>query len=140
MAIVLLDQLVLEEKVLILLGSTATAVSAESVTLACEMALGELHWTLPLTDPIKCFWTIERAKRYTLFVLLTESAYKFRFKEIHLHNRFAQYQKLIEYMDKMFAKALEDNSELFDTDNWGNFGEYISSGFVYDYLGNDITL
>lgn len=117
--------------------SSSTKIEEDSLELACYQALAELNWTLPQSDLQKCFWIINRAKRHALNVLMTEAAHKFRYKDIHLHNRFKHYHQLIEMADKEFLRQLESGSTLFDTDKWPAFIDYLDNGFVYDYLGHE---
>jgi len=79
-----------------------------------------------------------------LYTLVIQQAHKFRYKQIHLQQRFDQYFKLISKLDEAFAKALEEDISLFPpTINLGEFAEYINmyvpAGFVYDQLGQDLT-
>ena len=122
-----------------LMGASYNVVSDDGFEQAVQQALDELHWTLPCTDSKKGYWIVERSRRHVIYILLVESAHKFRFKEINLHNRFKHYFDLIKMMDAQFAKAIESNPLLFDCDVYENFGSYITAGFVYDFYGNDHT-
>jgi len=122
-----------------MMGASYNAVSDDGFDRACQHALDELNWTLPCSHSKKGYWITERARRHVIYVLLVESAHKFRFKEIHLHNRFAHYHKLIMLMDEEFAKALEDDIELFDVGRYPDVAYYLSPGFQYDYYGRDAT-
>lgn len=122
-----------------LMGSSFDKVSNDGFARAIAQAKAELHWTLPLNDPQKEYWMIERSKRYVLFILLTESAHKFQYKKISLQHRFQHYIQLIKLLDEDFQNALENSPELFDVDSWGNLCFYITNGFSYDFLGNDTT-
>lgn len=120
-------------------GSSYDKVGDAGYERSVSQALAELHWTLPITDANKEYWVIERTKRYMLSILLIESAHKFQYKKIYLHHRFAQYFKLLEWMDKEFAKAIENDLTLFDIDTWDNLGDYITNGFQYSEFGVDLT-
>lgn len=122
-----------------LLGASSDKVTDPGFENAVIQALNELHWGVPIDDAQKEFWIIERSKRYVLAVLLVESAHKFQYKKIYLQHRFAQYFKLIEFMDAEFAKAMENDPTLFDVDTWGNLGDYITNGFNYSEFGVDHT-
>ena len=122
-----------------LMGSSYNVVSTDGFEQAVQQALDELKWTLPCTDSQKGYWITERARRHVIYVLLVESAHKFRFKEIHLHNRFAHYFQLIKMMDDQFTKAIDSNLILFDCDTYEHFGSYLTNGFVYDFYGQDHT-
>ena len=120
-----------------LLGDTSSRIDFDSLESAITQAMAELHWSFPIDDAQKEYWVIERTKRYALYVLLVESAHKFQFKKIYLQQRFANYFKLIEFMDKEFLKALDSNPTLFDVDTWGNLTFYITNGFNYNSFGED---
>jgi len=137
MSITSIDSLI--EDVQALMGASYNKVSTDGFERAISQALNELHWTLPITESMEEYWVIERSKRYVVAVLLTESAHKFQYKQIHLNNRFNQYFKLIKFYDDEFANAIENNPTLFDIDTWGNLADYITVGFQYDGLGTDIT-
>jgi len=122
-----------------LIGSSSTAISSDGLSSAVDMALMELPWTFPLTNPQKEFWITERARRHVLYVLMVESAHKFKYKEISLQHRFNNYFKLIDMMDTKFEKALEDFPDIFDVlPTYPSLCDYITSGFVYDQYGRDV--
>lgn len=122
-----------------LMGASSSNVSDDGFSAAISQALAELKWTLPCDDSLKCYWITERARRHVTYVLLVESAHKFRFKEIHLHNRFKHYHDLIKLMDKQFEDAIENDPTLFDVGTFGEIAIYLTSGFNYDYFGNDMS-
>ena len=122
-----------------LMGASYSKVSDDGFLHAVNQAIMELHWDLPETDSIKCYWLIERARRHVISVLVVESANKFRYKDIHLHNRFNQYFKLITFMDDEFKNAIEEYPLLFDIGIHTNLFDYITTGFQYDFNGNDVT-
>lgn len=122
-----------------IMGASYNKLSDDSFKAACKLAQMELHWSLPLTDDRKEYWLIERSKRYVIYILLTESAHKFQYKKIYLQQRFANYLKLLELMDKQFADALESMPDLFDTGTWPDLCYYITNGFNYDFDGTDLT-
>lgn len=127
------------ETVKTLMGASYDKVTSDGFANAIDQACNELNWEPPQTDPKKCFWMIERAKRFVIYVLLIESAHKFRYKQIFLQQRFENYYKLIDMMDKEFEKALEADPGLFDTGTYSTIADYISNGFQYDSVGRDIT-
>ena len=135
------DQEELIEIVKTLMGDSFDRVSDQGFISATTQAEMELGWSYPLADARKCFWLVERARRFTVYVLMVESAHKFQYKQIHLEHRFKHYIQLIEQMDAAFYKALEDFPELFDQidGSYSDFAFYISPGFVYDSLGRDLT-
>lgn len=107
---------------------------------AGEQALNELGWSLPISDQVKSYWLIQRGKRHALDILRTESAFKFKYKQINLNQRFEHLDRLIKVLDETFLKALESDPNLFGATNVSDlFGTYIGNGIVYDQHGNDIT-
>jgi len=111
-----------------------------------NQALSELGWVLPESDDRKWYWILERTRRYSLYVLLIQFASKFRYKQIYLQQKFDNHLRMIEAMDAMFAKAMEnDMSGIFDEsmgdlENFSKYGFYMNpAGFVYDCLGRDLT-
>jgi len=133
------DESALKTMVQNLMGATSSKVSDDGFSQAITNALSELQWSLPLTNSSECYWLIERTKRHVLYILLTESAYKFQYKKIFLHYRFNNYFKLIEKMDKDFLTALDREPTLFDTGTYGFIGDYLTAGFDYTELGVDST-
>ena len=95
------------------LGVTAEALSDEGYELAADSALKELGWAIPISHPLKEFWVLERALRHSIFILSTEAARKFKYKQISLNQRFEHYNKLLEKMDADFRFAKEENPDLF---------------------------
>lgn len=143
MAIANLDALL--EQVEPLMGTAWTLVDLAGREQAAQQALDELGWALPVTDSRQGYWTIERTKRQMLYILLIQHAERFRYKQIHLQQRFDNYLRLITQADELFAKAIEnDLSGLFpldmDLDQFAKYGFlYNPAGFVYDQLGRDLT-
>lgn len=121
-----------------LIGDIASKIDPVDFTAAISQALLELQWSFPV-DGTKAYWVIERTKRHIYWTLLSTSADKFRYKEIHLHNRFSHYMQLIKLMDSQFQKALENDIDTFDTNKYSSLISYISNGFIYDDFGNDHT-
>lgn len=76
---------------------------------------------------------------------MVESAHKFQYKQIHLEHRFKHYIQLIENLDMLFAKAIEEFPELFEelldaqSLGAGVLGIYMGPGYIYDQLGRDLT-
>lgn len=122
------------------IGKTASAITIDGYQSAVTSALRELGWTVPLTIEFREYWTVKRAKRHALFILLTESAHKFKYKQINLQNRFDNYVKLVNLLDEEFSRAIEADPAAFtNAVNTDAFGLSIKAGFIYDGLGNDIT-
>jgi len=121
------------------MGASYEKVSDDGFKRAVLQATQELNWSLPINDPKKEFWIVERTKRFVIYILLVESADKFQYKKIFLQHRFQQYLQLLKLMDEEFLRALETSPELFDTNTYNNLCSYITTGFSYDMAGNDIT-
>lgn len=121
-----------------LIGDLASKIDPEDFDAATAQALLELQWEFPV-DGKKAYWVVERTKRHIYWGLLSTSADKFRYKDIHLHNRFNQYIQMIRMMDSQFQTALENDIDTFDTNKYSALISYISNGFVYDNLGYDHT-
>lgn len=81
---------------------------------------------------------VERTKRHAIQILLIESASKFQYKQIYLQHRFQNYLKLIQLLDGLFEKAIEDYPLLFDVGTYDRFVEYIGNSFQYDIAGREV--
>ena len=122
-------------------GVTFDSLSDEAYEDAARSALKELGWVFPITHPLKAHWVVERGVRHAVFILMVEAARKFRYKQIHLQNRFEHYNKILVMMDELYAKAKEENPELFadsifvDSDLLCQWITYIPNARQYNYLG-----
>lgn len=121
------------------LGALGSELRDPMLGFAAHQALDELGWTLPTTDTRKDFWLTQRGKRHSLDILRTNASYKFRYKQIHLNQRFEHLNKLIQVMDAEYNKALGSDPILLDVESSKIFGTYVGNGFVYDQHGNDVT-
>jgi len=135
----------LQEKVYLSLGESGTLLKGDDyfdeeheVGLAIDVVIRELGVSFPLTNATLCYWAVERGKRHSFDIIRASSARKFRYKQIHLNQRFAHYDILIDKMDEQFAYALESNAELAGIKGL-LFIHYIKPGFVYDEYGRDIS-
>ena len=127
------------DKVSIELGGLATKVAGDAFESASNKAYNEVQWAYPITDPFKIFWFLERGKRHLIQIFLIESAVKFKYKQIHLNQRFDHYLLLIKKMDEDFLRAIEENPEAFPTPAGGvPFPVYIANTFTYDFLGRSL--
>ena len=95
------------------MGGNSANLTPDGFDVAADTALNELGWSVPIDHPLKVFWAYQRGVRHSVYILMVESAHKFRYKEIFLQNRFSHYKSMIDDMDKAFDKAKEDNPELF---------------------------
>lgn len=131
------EQLISEVK--LSLGSSSELIGAEGYEFVVSQALNELGWSLPV-DGKKAYWAVQRGKRHCLDILRTQSAHKFRYKDLSLNHRFNHYNAMVENLDKKFEKALDTDPDLLDiADMFRVFGTYVENGFVYDQYGNDIS-
>lgn len=101
----------------------------------------ETGWTFPVTTNFKEYWIKDRAKRHLFFYLLSESAHKFKVKQINLQHRFDHYKIAVETMDKNFETIQDERPEEFLTVDAENlFGHKIDAGFSYEQdTGIDTT-
>ena len=108
---------------------------------AIDAAERDTGWSLPQTADFKIKWLLDRSKRHIFFFLMSESAAKFRFKAIHLQNKFAHYRLIIADMDKSFAEAqVEFAFEFAGVSAYEMAGTKIDAGFSYEPLtGRDTT-
>lgn len=127
------------DQVSIELGSLASKVSVDAFEAASNKAYNEVLWPYPISDPFKCFWMLERGKRHLIQIFLIESAHKFKYKQIHLNQRFDHYLLLIKKMDEDFLLAIEENPDAFPSPSGGiPFPAYIANTFTYDFLGRSL--
>ena len=98
-------------------------------------------WSMPQSADFKIKWIKERAKRHLFFYLGSESASKFRYKNIYLQHRFDHYMKLVDRMDKEFEQAIKDDPYQFaDVSSYEAVGTKIDAGFAYQGgTGKDYT-
>jgi len=107
---------------------------------ACNDASRETSWAFPVSTDFKIFWMKERAKRALFFYLVSQSAHKFKIKQISSNQRFDHYFKLVELMDKQFKEIVEARPDEFgDVDVYKMFCTKVDAGFAYDGLGRDRT-
>jgi hypothetical protein len=123
----------------------STNLAAEDYSNAIDDALRETAWSLPVTDDFKIYWLKQRSKRHLFFYLMSESAHKFKVKQLALNQRYDHYKDLIVQMDKDFLAIIESRPEMFTellnsgVDTYKLFGQVAGPGFEYDEVGNDIT-
>jgi len=86
-------------------------------------------------------WIKERAKRHLFFYLYTESASKFKYKQVNLQHRFEHYGKIIADLDKQFKEVLEEEPHQFaGVSAFELFGSKIDAGFAGEaQTGRDLT-
>lgn len=108
---------------------------------ACDDAARDTGWAYPVSGDVKVKWQKDRAKRHIFFYLWSESAHKFKYKQINLQHRFDHYEKLIKKMDLDWEKAQEELlAELAGVDTFNLFGTKVDAGFAYEpQTGRDIT-
>jgi len=112
------------------LSSSLDSDDYENAISAAERDTG---WSLPQSTDFKVKWLMERAKRHLFFFLMSESAAKFRFKNIHLQHRFDHYTKVIEMLDKSFVEAQNEFAfEFADVSAYAIAGTKIDAGFSYE--------
>jgi len=116
-----------------------TYLQQDDYTRAVEAAARETGYAVTSANGTKVNWLVERAKRFLFFMLLSESAHKFKVKQYSLHHRFEHYRDIIKYMDEQWATFLE--SEPVDPDTPVHIGGMkVDAGFQYDRnTGRDTT-
>jgi len=114
---------------------------SEDYLNAIDDAIKETGWSLPVTDVFNIYWLKHRAKRHLFFYLQSESAHKFKYKQINLQNRFSHYDKLVERMDKDWEGIQEARPEKFaNVSALKLFGTKIDAGYAYSpQTGEDLT-
>lgn len=122
-------------------GDTSDSLSLEAYEDAANSAMKELGWAYPIAHPLKEYWVLERGVRHGIFILMIEAARKFRYKQIHLQNRFEHYNRILALLDEKFEKAKQENPELFadsifvDSDTLCGWITYIPNAREYNSLG-----
>lgn len=131
------DQLV--SKIEMALGSSSSLFVSNQLEFAASQAINELGWSYPIEISKKQYWAVLRGKRHALDLKRTETAHKFKYKQISLNQRFEHYNALIRFMDEEFERAASRDPVLLDVEYKDFFGTYINNGFIYDQYGNDIS-
>lgn len=106
-------------------------------TASMEMGVG-----FPLTNRLTIHWMLRRSYRHALNLLLTESAAKFKYKQINLQNRFDHYFQLVQKEDRDWEIAQNSAELIAAASGRGNasfFGSTIRAGFKYDEAGRETT-
>lgn len=122
-------------------GLTAYLTDPIDYDNALDDAARDTGWAYPVSGDTKIKWQKQRAKRHVFFYLLSESAHKFKYKQINLQNRFFHYKQLIDTMDKNWKDAQEELLiELSGADEYELFGTKIDAGFSSEHkTGRDTT-
>jgi hypothetical protein len=123
------------------LGDLSTKIDVpDDIDRATALAVSETGWTFPLSTDFRDYWMKQRTKRHIFFMLCGESAYKFKFKQINLQNRFEHFRSLIRIMDLEWESAKKENAaEFAGVSATHLFGTQIEPGFQYDDVGQDTT-
>jgi len=121
------------------MGTSSSLLEPVAYDFIMSQALNELGWKLPVEDSKKSFWCIQRGRRHALDLLRIEAAHKFKYKQIHLGQRFEHYHAMIMELDNAFNEARKTDPALADLEPEIMFGLYVENGFVYDQFGNDVT-
>lgn len=108
---------------------------------ACDDAARETGWAFPVSTDFKIFWQKQRSVRHIFFHLFTESTYKFKYKQIHLNQRFEHLKDALEMMDLAYEKILEERPDEFaNASAFELFGHKVDAGFAYEpQTGRDFT-
>ena len=116
-----------------------TYLEADDYTEAVENAQRDTGWSATTSNSDKINWLIDRTKRHLFFMLMSESAHKFKVKQYSLHHRFEHYRDLIKMMDEQWNEYKEELP--IDPENVIAIGgTKIDAGFRYDEdTGKDLT-
>lgn len=95
------------------------AASFEPPTLdaAVKLATIECGWALPVATSFRTHWLLERAYRHCIAMMCTETAPKFKFKQINLQHRFDHWFKMLQELDKQFAAIQAARPEEFPVES-----------------------
>ena len=130
----------LKEKTAIMLGSLSSEVDEGMYEVSEIITLSELGFSFPIPDGQKSVWAIKRNRRHICDMLIAQTASSVKHKQTNHEQKFDHLKSLIKEWDEEFAKAMEENYALFaNVDISKAFGTYKGSGFVYDFIGNDVT-
>ena len=94
---------------------------------------------MPLTNTDQLHWMEERAKRHLFFFLMTEAVHKYRIRDYHVQQRFANYKDLVKYMDEQWEKFQDQVPGIGIGAAGSIFGTKIDAGFQYDSLTGEET-
>ena len=128
-----------KEQIGISLADLADRLEDDAIGFAAEQALDETGFDYPLTAGSIKFWALERAKRHAIDLLRTTAAFKFKYKQISLNQRFDHLDKMIQQMDEAWVEALKTDPALMSVDTEKVFGTYLGNGFIYDQHGKDLS-
>lgn len=108
---------------------------------AFNAAVRDTGWAFPVSDGFRTTWTLARARRWLYSYLLSQSAYKFKYKQINLQHRFDHFKALVDMEDADWTTAQEDNPQEFITgSSLEIFGTKGDAGFQYEpQTGIDTT-
>lgn len=114
---------------------------ADDYDNACDDAARETGWAYPVATDFKEFWQKKRAIRALFFYLMSESAYKFKYKQINTQQRFDHLKSAIKMLDDEFKEIQEERPDQFaDVSTFNMFGHKVDAGFAYEpQTGRDTT-
>lgn len=135
-----MDSATLKTHVSVLLGLLSSGMTDDMFSIAESITLAELGWSFPIDDGIKSIWAAKRCRRHVCDIILSSSVESVKHKQTNHEQKFDHLKSLIKEWDEEFAKAMEENYALFaNVDISKAFGTYKGAGFVYDFIGNDVT-
>ena len=108
---------------------------------AIEAADRDTGWSAPYAGSFKEKWTLLRAKRHLFFAMLSESAHKFKYKQINLQHRFDHYRELVKDLEEAWVLAQEEHpAEFAGVEAYEMFGQKVDAGFATEpHTGQDLT-
>lgn len=115
------------------LKDLSTSFDTDDFVNAIRDAQYETGFSYPTTDGFEIFWLKQRTKRHLFFMLLTQSAKQFKFKQFNLQQRYEHYRTLLRDMDRDFNNAVEENPHKFaNVSAIQFFGHKVDAGFAYE--------
>jgi hypothetical protein len=111
----------------------------EEVETCVDIGAKECGWAFPMNRPFREYWVVERAKRAAISMLALNSAQKFKFKQIHLNQRWEHYQQMLKHMDDLFAKAKKENPDEFSDVSLDDIPEEERRNMFGMYLYNNLA-
>lgn len=128
-----------KEQLLLKLRGLKDLFEDEELDQAITDALGELGLSDPPSTNKASYWFLRRCYRNCIEMMMTESAHKFKYKQINLQNRFEHYIRILKREDEAWKEVEAD--VLLEVSGLGNssgFGSYLGSGLHYSPTGKQI--
>lgn len=99
------------------LRGVAASFELHVLDAAVKLATLECGWELPAATSFRAHWLLERAYRHCIAMMCSDTASKFKFKQINLQHRFDHWFKMLQELDKQFAAIQAARPEEFPVDS-----------------------